>query len=397
MKPWFDISAEPAYRLLQVFLFLLPFSIAGSYLLFTPLLLLWLTDFWRHGLRPPSPRWFIFLLVFAGLTLLSSIFSIAPLESFKDNRDLLTLLLVPVCLRVLRSPKRVAGALGAVLFSALLSALTGLVQAWRHGYSLDARLKGFTSHWMTYSGLLMMALVFFLVAVLLREKRWPGWLLLLSLGLMGVALLLGETRSAWLGAGLAMFLFIVFMRPKALLMAAPLLAGLLFLLPAPVRQRMASIVNPDDPSNRTRIQMMHSGWRLFLDHPLTGVGSNAVPRAIADRPERYLHPEADRSLQHPHLHNNFLQLLAERGIFSLLAFLAFCFEAVRDLARRTRRATPGMRFAPAGGLFAFVAFLVAGLFEFNFGDAEVRFLMLFFLAQACAGSPGEAHDQPEES
>jgi O-antigen ligase len=378
MRQWLDISSEPSFWMLVGFLFLLPFTIAGCYLIFVWLAGLWLVEALRKKRMARLPGWFFCLMLFAFFTLLSTIFSMTPWQSLSDNRELLTLLAVPLCLNILDSERRIVRALSAVLLSSVISALSGLEQAWRNGYSLDARLKGFTSHWMTFSGMLMMALVFFLVAFLLRSRRWPWWVLLPALGVMGVALLLGQTRSAWLGAGAALLFFMLFMRPKAMLALAPLLVVLFLLLPGAVKQRVASIVDPDDPSNRDRICMVYSGWRLFLDHPLTGVGCNAVPLAVAANQGRYLHPLAKKI--NPHLHNNFLQLLAERGLLALLAFLAFCIVALRELIGRLRAAPGPWRYLPAGALFVFIAFLVAGLFEYNYGDSEVRFYMLFFLS-----------------
>jgi hypothetical protein len=44
-------------------------------------------------------------------------------------------------------------------------------------------------------------------------------------------------------------------------------------------------------------------------------------------------------------------------------------------------------------LFAFVGFLVAGMFEYNFGDSELKFMLFFFLSLPFLALPGEDHAQ----
>jgi len=61
----------------------------------------------------------------------------------------------------------------------------------------------------------------------------------------------------------------------------------------------------------------------------------------------------------------------------LAVYLAFIVRKVSLFSRE------GNRFASAlsaGVLGAFIAFLVAGLFEYNFGDSEVAMLFWFLLA-----------------
>ena len=75
----------------------------------------------------------------------------------------------------------------------------------------------------------------------------------------------------------------------------------------------------------------------------------------------------------PHLHNVPIQIAAERGIPALILWTWFIASAAWALWRQLRA-----RIAPAiaaAGLAAVIAMLVAGLFEYNFGDSE--FLMLF--------------------
>jgi len=46
-------------------------------------------------------------------------------------------------------------------------------------------------------------------------------------------------------------------------------------------------------------------------------------------------------------------------------------------------------------LFAFVGFLVAGLFEYNFGDSEIKFILFYFLCLPFLGLKEDDHVQTE--
>ena len=77
----------------------------------------------------------------------------------------------------------------------------------------------------------------------------------------------------------------------------------------------------------------------------------------------------------PHLHNVPLQIAAERGLPALAVWLWFIVAVILDLWSRFSRSDN--RFLPAAAIACTTALLVAGLFEYNFGDSEV--LMLFLI------------------
>jgi O-antigen ligase len=164
---------------------------------------------------------------------------------------------------------------------------------------------------------------------------------------------------------------------------------LVLLAPGVVRSRVLSIVDLNDSSNRDRIYMAYSGVRLFQDRPWTGVGSGNVEKAIAGNEKRYRHPQAERI--NMHLHNNFLQILAERGIFALASFLLACLFIILQLLQALRSRTGDRRAVTVGVLFAFIGFLVAGMFEYNFGDSEIKFILFYFLSLPFLSLKGENH------
>jgi O-antigen ligase len=356
------------------FLLLVNFSIAGCYILFT-LLALQLLGHWAANRKLDGfPPYFKYFLVYIGATLLTTIFSIDRIASIKDNRDLLIYLLIPIFILVINSKKRLLISFGAVLLSAILSSGTGIVNAATKGLSLDHRLKGFVSHWMTYSGLLMFVFIFFFV-YLFYQKEWKHKLILGGgLLILLAAILFSLTRSVWVGMIVALGLFIVYYKPKILYFALPALAAVFLLLPQTVKTRVFSIFDMNNASNKDRIYMVHTGKEIFKRHPLTGVGANNVKEVY----HLYQHPDAAQA--NPHLHNNFLQILAERGLLGLLSLLLAFGALFYYLVKRIRHTEGEAKIVALGALFLFIGFLTWGMFEYNWGDTEITFLLFFFIS-----------------
>ncbi len=109
----------------------------------------------------------------------------------------------------------------------------------------------------------------------------------------------------------------------------------------------------------------------------------------------YREPTAPRFTV-PHLHNNILQLGAERGLVSLVAFGWLMFAGVWAAWRQFRAeggAWGGRADLYLGVLAALAGFNFAGLFENNWGDTEVQRLVLFLLAvPLCVETPEAAED-----
>ena len=403
MKPWPGRSADIGFTLLLAFLLLINFSIAACYFLFSVLVVWMMVDGWRRKAWPPLPRFYLFFVLYAFFTLVSTVFSVAPLASLRDNRELLILLLFPVYWFFLESEAKKRLALAAVLVSAFLSASLGVVLILRKGISLISlsdRLKGLTSHWMTYSGLLMLVFIYFSVRLLEAKGKQRTWWLIPVLTVILAAIIFSLTRSAWIGIGAAGFLYLLIFKPRFLLPAVPVLVALVLLLPVSVRQRVYSIVDLKEGSNRDRLHMAYTGWKIFLDRPLFGVGANNIPQVY----ERYRHPAANNV--NPHLHNNFVQILAERGIFALISFLLALAFLLAELVAKIRRpgqaaSRPVGQAADRAGtiavLFTLVGFLVAGFFEYNFGDSEIKFLLFFFLSLPFLKTAGDKNGALEKS
>lgn len=384
MKPSFDISSNFAVYLLLGFLFSINLSIAAGYILFSLLLIVWIVSLLRGSRIPALPGYFKYFLVFIFFSFISTLFAINPKNSLKDNKEFFIFLLIPLVLAVIDSVKKLKLSLIAVLASACVSALIGIFTALKTGgVSLDYRLRGLTSHWMTYAGLLMLTFIFFFVFSFYEKDKKNKISLAVSLLFILAAILLSLTRSAWVGIFVAIGIFIVYFRPKILYAAIPAVIILGLFLPSSVKSRLVSIFDLHNATNRDRVYMVRVGLAIAADYPLTGVGPNNIGQVY----DRYKPAEAQ--LSNPHLHNNFLQVLAERGILGLIAFLLALIAIFVGLIKGIRRSAGLLKQVFLSVFFMFTGFLTAGLFEYNFGDSEIKFLLFFFLAIPFIRLPGE--------
>jgi O-antigen ligase len=369
------IGARPAFGLdraalwlLLAFVASLQLSIFAAGILLTGALLAWAALLVRDRARPAAPAFMLPLAVYAGATLVSAAFSLDPMASFVDSKQLVLLLIVPMVYQVARG-RNAALVIDVILAVGAASAAVGIVQyGLLHYDSLRLRPQGALSHYMTYSGTLMLVLCTAVARVVFgsRDRIWPA----LVMPALVAALAVSLGRNAWVGACVAVAVLLA-LRDFRLTALLPVAIALVFAFaPDSVTTRMMSMFDLRDPSNQDRIAMLEVGKGIVRDHPLTGVGPSMVQRVYPQYRPDYAVQQVN-----PHLHNVPVQIAAERGLPALVIFLWFTVSLGLGLVRLVRGSSD--RLLPATGLAALSAMLAAGLFEYNFGDSE--FLMLFLV------------------
>ena len=302
-----------------------------------------------------------------------------------DSKQLLLFLIVPIVCRLARGERALTVATIIISIGAA-SAIWGIVQFGILEYDhLGRRPQGLMSHYMTYAGLLMVVSVVAAARVLFhaKDRTWPA--LVIPAVLVAIALTL--TRSAWVGICVGLSLLLV-LKNFRLLAALPVLAALFFgFAPPQVTDRLYSIFDLQDPTNRDRLAMARTGVRMIQDYPLTGVGPNMVQEVYVD----YRDANAVQ-ITNPHLHNVPMQIAAERGLPGLALWLWFVLSVVVSSFRRLQTTT--YKSLPAGGLAALACMLAAGLFEYNFGDSEFLMMLLVVITLPYAADTSEQAKNP---
>jgi O-antigen ligase len=379
--------------LLIVAIAVVAFNLLAAQVLFGVAALMWLRLLLAN---PAGQAWPAFAWPLAGYlawTGLSAAFSLDPRASLMDLKQLVLFLVVPMGMRLLRG-ERAMSAINVIIAVGAAASLVAVIQYSIFGFdNLGNRPMGLLSHYMTYSGVIMLVLGAAVARLLFYpdQRIWPG----VAVPALVAALAMTLTRNAYIGAAAAVMVLLA-VRNAKLLLVVPVAAVIVFIAaPQGIRDRVLSITDLQDASNRDRIQMLQMGAAIVRDYPVFGVGPEMIggddPSAgRAGVYSRYLRPDPVHTYN-PHLHNVPMQIAAERGLPALGLWLAFIVVAVRDLYRQLR-AGPARAIAGAG-LAAIVAMLTAGLFEYNFGDSEFLMLLLVLLtlpfaaARATADAP----------
>jgi hypothetical protein len=383
------------------------------------------------------------ILAFVVWTLLSASFSPDPAESFRTGGKKLLLFVVAfVALDALRRERDREHVLDGLGLGAIVLGLGSIAQYHFLGYNtLNHRPTSFLGHWMTAAGLSMGALVLCsarvafrrptfvrpsrddlarlgllagalagfvvlqkldvfaveaerlvvagvaLAAIIMTLARgtWPGpatsqLLTLLAIPISAWALIVGQTRSAWLGALAGLALVAIARAPRLLWLLAACVAAVLILRPEPVMKRLTI----KDASSVDRYYMWQAGVDMVRDKPVFGQGPGIIPLAY----ERFRWPEAPNPTV-SHLHNNALHLAAERGVPCAIFWLWWVVLPIGRGYREWRHGAWDGRWIAVGAMGFIVSILAAGMFEYNFGDSEVLYVILLICVAPFALTPRE--------
>lgn len=349
-------------------------AVSNAFLALALLAVPWTAAASRTAWRRARPL-LVPLGLYSLLLVASSLASYEPRTSLPAVGELFALAAVLAGLAVVRGERIVRTIVDGFVAMVSLTAVWGIAQLFFGYGDLHHRIRGPFSHYMTFAGVLLLGDCLLLARLTRRgtpRRPWP-WL---GLALINVALVATLTRSAWVALAVAVALFLVLTRPRWLLAYLPVAVILLLLAPRLVVERIGSITDLSDVTNYDRLCMLEAGCKMVRERPLFGIG----PNLVKERYPIYRHPTAPR-LWVPHLHDTLLELTAERGLTSLAAFLwllaGTCWYAFR--AFRRVDGTGAARDLHLGVILAVVAFLVAGIFEDNWGDTEVQRVVLFVL------------------
>ncbi len=283
-----------------------------------------------------------------------------------------------------------------MILGALSLAIVGFFQVFRYGLpNIDSfgkliRRIELLQNYMTGGGLLMMTGLAALAGVLALPRGRMRWALIVILFPILLSLLLTMTRSAWLGfiAGSAVILRLKYRRGGILILVVA--AVFYFLLPGVMKERLGSILDPQYSSNYERIAMWEKGLDLVGRHPLLGVGDRDLARISED--------DWQEPLGWGHLHDNFLMFAVIWGLPGLILGSALLLWAGWLLLRAWQSLPrPGIGADPPAdepyrrvwvlsGIGVWTGFMVLGLFDWNFGDAEP--VLLLWLVTGIALSAG---------
>jgi putative inorganic carbon (HCO3(-)) transporter len=324
-------------------------------------------------------------------SVLATAMAVDPYRSFGELRNFFLPAFFFVVVNHLSEEKRAISLTHVLIFVGGAMALYGLSQSFAQGEAF--RIRGTMSIWMTFAGLMMLLATVSLAHLLFTPDPRLAVRLIPALLVLMAALVMTHTRGAWLGFAVGAA-FILACRKRLFLVLLPILLLAIFIAaPQTVRDRMRSIVDPQDVTARERLYMWGSGLQMIRDRPWTGVGLDGVKGVYP----AYRDPRASGA-RWGHLHNNVIQVAVERGLIGLVCWL-WLWAAFYGAAWRLYRALPDdaghAKALVVGGLAAVSAFHVEGMFEYTFGDSEVIALLYFLMALSFLAGRRGANDHDE--
>lgn len=370
-------------------------SIAASQILLGVALLAIVVEYRR--LRAPG-LWMPIAFFFAA-TMASWFVSGDLAEGLPQIRKFYVFAMLAAVYTAVRSPEKIRWILFGMAGAGTLSAAWSLVQfgvKWQRiaesgqpfyqSYVAD-RTTGFMSHWMTFSGQVMIVGLV-LAAFLFFSPRWKRRLPVcgLALAILSVALVLNLTRNVWAAAAAGGLYLLWFWKRWVILLTPVVLAAGIYVAPEPVSRRITSIYRPDPTldTNRHREVLRETGLRMIQAHPWFGVGPEQVQRRFLEFVPAEAKP-IPSNWWYGHLHNIYLHYAAERGMPALAALLWILGRILFDCARGLRGLPAGRRdsrWILQGGIAVTIGIMVGGWWEVNLGTTNV--LSPFLVVVACA-------------
>lgn len=269
---------------------------------------------------------------------------------------------------------------------------------WTHEYS------GLFSITITYGEFLVMMQCIALAMLLcgcdeFGDPRLRGaFLAMIAVNM--VALLLTFARGPWLAMALCAIVILASSRFKKLALYAAVffMAGLLFII-SPISREVPLLSDLNKRVAMTlqgyssgREVIYAAGFQMIRDNPVLGLGIGGVEKNYSAYVNKI--PGADeyrKSLVYGHLHNVYLQIWAECGLFGIVSFLyllGYTFFRLWPVSfgRAGSSAFPGQmeRAFARGAFMALFAMCLMGLTEYNFFHNELSRILWFYIGMALA-------------
>ena len=331
-------------------------------------------------------------LIFLFANFIVILFSVDPGNSFKAVEQLGLMGMTLVVGNAVRDK----GRLKVLVLVWLTAAAAVSVYAIGQYLAGEPRARAFFPGPMTLARILIFA-VAVAVTLALCLTGPARWFCLLCSAAILAALYMTMTRGAWLATGTAFLFLGIVKRSRVLFACLSLLLCLGLVLAAfyPDTQPGAlvrSIIRPADPSSPRFYESTYQRYwlykcaiRIFLDHPITGVGQRNFVKVYGHYiPEPLRSPDALRAdgtvyLGWPHAHSLYLNLLATQGILGFATFAWLIVTAIRLAWRNYWNPNDAfLRAMALAILTAIVAFLAMGLLDENLRDSE-GIMPLWFL------------------
>jgi len=338
--------------------------------------------------RITFPRIKLPLLLFCLFTVISVFWAANPATGWFAVRKLVLFLIILLAVNLIASGRHLRWLWQGLFVEAALAGLIAAGQFVRqyrtvsiehphhiYAYMITTRITGLMGDWMNFGGQQMLVFIFLAAFLLFALRVRRVWWAVMAM--VALSIVLNLTRGVWLGCFFAVLYLLWRWKPGWVLVLPVLAIAIYLFAPRVVHERLWLALHPTrDPALAIRFEMWQVGLNMIKAHPWVGVGPNNIPEVYDLYLPKGLAPIAGF---HSHLHDNFIQFAAERGLPCLAAWVWLMAALLGYAWKIRRRAGPG-RWMVDAAIAAWLAFVVEGFFEFNFGTSPVLMVFLFVVS-----------------
>ncbi len=353
--------------------------------------------------NPSNQLFFGGLLAFGIWQIITSILSAQPVEAFLPiTKYFLFSTFLFLLFQNFKTQKNITTFFKLFTVMGIFHASTALIQYFTTKSTVDfsANMGWFLGH-RNLLGSYLSATIFFSIYLFINKKGVWKIIGFAGTGLSLVAILLSQSRSAWLAVlvGMAVWMSLSFLKreTKSLNIKSVILplAALLFISIGAIvllsgseernslSKRIQSIVKLETAGNETepeagsiafRIKTWKQSLSMIGDHPITGVGSGSWKINIP-KYGRGSYQESAGQISRAKAHNEYLHLTSENGIIGLLLLMGLVFLIVRNASVSTSFDNELFILVPA-----LTALSVDALFSFPFDRIAHLSVLAFCIA-----------------
>ncbi len=310
------------------------------------------------------------IILFAILILISTITSVDPYGSFRDLAFHFTAIgFVFVLVNTINTKKDFNTLITFLVITATLVGILGLLQ-YRDGVKIEGgwvdvinnpgvniRIYSALGNPNILAEYLVMIIPISIALFWYSKRIHKKILFFITTSILLLSLVLTLSRGGWLGLAFGLFIFTLLIEKRLLLLAIPLSLIMIYSLPERIFNRVLSIGDLEDSSNAYRIKIWKVALDIIKDNWLVGVGLGYIPFKMVY--ETYI-----SNMPTYHIHNTFLQILAEMGILGLAVFVFFMFTLFKYSIKKLIKGKDRYIKIMAGGLLSgLAALLVHGIVE----------------------------------
>ncbi|MEW6605998.1 MAG: O-antigen ligase family protein [bacterium] len=232
------------------------------------------------------------------------------------------------------------------------------------GMRSASRIGAMLGHPNLFAGYLVMLLPLALTLIFVQISIWYKALCIAILVFGEVALILTLSRGGWISFAIAVMV-ILFLHPT--ISRQRIIAGIFILCFVLVLGSLFSgtiiqkFILSDPASVDSRIECMYIAWRMIQSNFWLGTGLNSFTFVMPD----YDYSGIPWGEMNPPVHNIYLLIFAEQGIFGFLLFLSICFMVIRVGILNLKGKDNLLNAINVGLLAGFIAILVQGLVDWN--------------------------------